>query len=168
MPSSTSFPVRERMQLAFQEDPTLMANAKPPISNDEKARALLASSGVAGVALTLHRAHHLVKVDPDFLDGQDRQVINRVWRIGQDSKCWVWRFITADMFEEVIIRKRQEIRAYDNVRSLGKWFPGFVAFHAATFNFKIYLRYTATENGVGVQSTVRCQDQHCWDRKAEG
>ena len=64
-----------------------------------------------GVGLTLHRAAHLVKFDVDFLDGYDRQMIKRIWRIGQQRACYVWRYFTADSTEEVLIKMRQELRS---------------------------------------------------------
>ena len=41
------------------------------------------------LGLTLHRAHHLVKFDVDFLDGGDRQVLKRIYRIGQKEEGFV-------------------------------------------------------------------------------
>ena len=37
------------------------------------------------IGLTLHRAPHLVKFDVDFLAGYDRQIIKRIWQIGQET-----------------------------------------------------------------------------------
>ena len=41
------------------------------------------------LGLTLHRAHHLVKFDVDFLDGGDRQILKRIYRIGQKEEGFV-------------------------------------------------------------------------------
>ena len=63
-----------------------------------------------GLEVTLHKAAHLCKFDVNLLNGMDRQVIKRVWRIGQPNPCHVWRLSTVDNTEEVLIKLRQEIR----------------------------------------------------------
>ena len=62
------------------------------------------------VGLTLHKAANLVKFDLDFSDGNDRQVIKRIRRIGQDRPCHVWRLMTVDNTEEFLVKLRQDVR----------------------------------------------------------
>lgn len=72
---------------------------------------LTATANLCALGLTLHCAHHLVKLDVDFLEGGDRQALKRIYRIGQLSICYVWRFITTNNTEDCVVRLRQELRA---------------------------------------------------------
>ena len=47
----------------------------------------------------------------DFLDGSDREALRRTWRIRQQEKSFVWRYITKGNTEERMVRRRQELRA---------------------------------------------------------
>lgn len=102
---------RDRWQDLFQEDPDIMEELLAAYPNDKPPQVLTATANLCSVGLTLHKAHHLVKLDVDFLDGGDRQALKRIYRIGQRYKCYVWRFLTTDNTEECMVRRRQELRA---------------------------------------------------------
>nr|AUW31013.1 hypothetical protein [Cladonia uncialis subsp. uncialis] len=102
---------RDYWQDLFQEDPDIIPNLTKQNPDDEPPRILVATTALCGLGLTLHKAHHLVKFDVDFLDGGDRQAVKRIYRIGQKYKSFVWRFITTDNTEECMVRRRQELRA---------------------------------------------------------
>lgn len=102
---------RDRWQDFFQEDPVVLPELQELYPAYKPPRILVATSNLCSLGLTLHKAHHLVKFDVDFLDGGDRQAMKRIYRIGQKEKCFVWRFITNDNTEECIVRRRQELRA---------------------------------------------------------
>ena len=74
--------------------------------DDVPPRVLVAISNLCALGLILYKAHHLVKLDVDFLDGGDRQALKRIYRIGQTEICFVWRFFTEDNTEEAIVRRR--------------------------------------------------------------
>ena len=101
---------RDWLAVAFQEDPDLMLNLNPAATAENTPYFLDGSSQTLGLGLTLTKAHHLVKMDVDFLEGHDRQIVKRIWRIGQTKECHVWRFITTDNTEEVLVQRRQAFR----------------------------------------------------------
>ena len=102
---------RDLWQDLFQEDPDILPNLLETHPQHEIPRILVATSNLCSLGLTLHKAHHLVKFDVDFLDGADRQALKRIWRIGQKERSFVWRYITTDNTEECLVRRRQELRA---------------------------------------------------------
>ncbi|KAL9635529.1 MAG: hypothetical protein Q9204_002594 [Flavoplaca sp. TL-2023a] len=108
--STVSQSSRDWLAVAFQEDPDLTVGITPQPTAETTPFFLSGSSETIGLGLTLTRAHHLIKLDVDFLYGQDRQIVKRIWRIGQRQECFVWRFITIDNTEEVLVQRRQEVR----------------------------------------------------------
>lgn len=102
---------RDRWQDFFQEDPQVLPELQAEHRDVVPPQILVATSQLCSLGLTLHKAHHLVKFDVDFLDGGDRQTMKRIYRIGQKQRSFVWRFITTDNTEECMVRRRQELRA---------------------------------------------------------
>lgn len=102
---------RDKWQDLFQEDPDVVERIEPFATQDQRPVVLMATANLCAMGLNLHRAHHLVKLDVDFLDGGDRQALKRIYQIGQLLICYAWRFITTDNTEHRMVRLRQELRA---------------------------------------------------------
>ena len=94
--------VRDHWQDFFQEDPDILPDPQEQYSEVQPPRVLTATYNLCSLRLTLHKAHHLVKFDGDFLDDGDRQASKRIYRVGQREKSFVWRFITKDNTEEPV------------------------------------------------------------------
>jgi len=61
-----------------------------------------------GEGLTLVEATHVFMVEPLLNGGLDSQAINRIHRIGQNRKTYVWRYIMEDTVEVKIDKMRME------------------------------------------------------------
>jgi hypothetical protein len=71
----------------------------------------LATTGTMAVGLTLTAARITIKLDVAFLGSDDKQVMKRSHRIGQDKECYVFRCVTVDVPEDAACRARQEHRS---------------------------------------------------------
>ena len=65
-----------------------------------------------GVGITLHRANHVIVLDPAWNPVDDAQAVSRAWRMGQEKEVKVYRLIAEGTLEERIYRPwRAEARA---------------------------------------------------------
>jgi SNF2 family DNA or RNA helicase len=74
---------------------------------DETNRFFLISLKAGGVGLNLTAADYVFLLDPWWNPAAEMQAINRAHRIGQTSKVFVYRFITAETIEEKIIKLQE-------------------------------------------------------------
>ena len=57
-----------------------------------------------GVGITLHRANHVIVLDPAWNPVDDAQAVARAWRMGQEKEVKVYRLIAEGTLEERIYR----------------------------------------------------------------
>ena len=57
-----------------------------------------------GVGITLHRANHVIILDPAWNPVDDAQAVSRAWRMGQEKEVKVYRLIAEGTLEERIYR----------------------------------------------------------------
>eukprot|EP01059_Diplonema_ambulator_P027181 TRINITY_DN4495_c0_g1_i1.p1 TRINITY_DN4495_c0_g1~~TRINITY_DN4495_c0_g1_i1.p1 ORF type:complete len:1012 (+),score=335.95 TRINITY_DN4495_c0_g1_i1:264-3038(+) len=74
-------------------------------NNDTTIDAMLLSTGVGGVGLTLTGASRVVIFDPDWNPAKDSQAIGRAHRIGQKEQVVVYRLMTCGGVEEFTYRQ---------------------------------------------------------------
>jgi SNF2 family DNA or RNA helicase len=74
---------------------------------DENNRFFLISLKAGGVGLNLTAADYVFLLDPWWNPAAEMQAINRAHRIGQTSKVFVYRFISAETIEEKIIKLQE-------------------------------------------------------------
>ena len=65
----------------------------------------LLTTGSCGVGITLTGADRVVIFDPSWNPAQDRQAVDRAFRIGQQKDVMVYRFIMASSIEEKMYGK---------------------------------------------------------------
>ena len=70
-------------------------------------RFFLISLKAGGVGLNLTAADYVFLLDPWWNPAAEMQAINRAHRIGQTSKVFVYRFITAETIEEKIVKLQE-------------------------------------------------------------
>jgi len=75
-------------------------------TNDDN-KFFLISLKAGGVGLNLTAADYVFILDPWWNPAAEMQAINRAHRIGQTSKVFVYRFITAETIEEKIIKLQE-------------------------------------------------------------
>ena len=76
-------------QDSFQEAPDIPPDLHEQYPKVQTPRILVKTSNLYSLGLTLHKAHHLVKFDVDFLIGGDRQVLKTIYRIEQKEESFV-------------------------------------------------------------------------------
>ena len=74
--------------------------------SDARINAMLLTTGVGSVGLTLTAATRVIIFDPAWNPGSDDQAVDRAYRIGQNQPVVVFRFITCDTIEEKIYRRQ--------------------------------------------------------------
>jgi SNF2 family DNA or RNA helicase len=62
------------------------------------------TTNAGGVGITLHRANHVIVLNPDWNPMNDEQAIARAWRIGQEKEVTVYRLIAEGTLQERIYR----------------------------------------------------------------
>ena len=67
---------------------------------------LCSSSQVGGVGITLTSATRAVIYEPSWNPADDRQAVDRIYRIGQDKPCTIYRFAAAGTVEERMYEKQ--------------------------------------------------------------
>ena len=84
-------------------------NARQPIIDRFNAgfgSCLVLSTKVGGVGITLTSATRAVIYEPSWNPADDRQAVDRIYRIGQDKACTVYRFASAGTVEERMYEKQ--------------------------------------------------------------
>ncbi|VDM30476.1 unnamed protein product [Hydatigera taeniaeformis] len=75
-------------------------------AHDRSYTAMLLTTQVGGVGLTITSADRVVILDPSWNPSVDAQAVDRVYRIGQHSNVVVYRLITCATVEEKIYRRQ--------------------------------------------------------------
>ena len=64
------------------------------------------SSKAGGCGLNLIGANHLVLFDPDWNPANDEQAMARVWRPGQQKRCYLYRTLSTGTLEEKVFQRQ--------------------------------------------------------------
>ena len=67
---------------------------------------MLLSTGAGGVGLTLTKADRVIVFDPSWNPSQDKQAVDRAYRIGQTKEVHVFRLFLAGSVEEKMYEKQ--------------------------------------------------------------
>lgn len=73
--------------------------------SDEKPFVFLLSTRAGGMGLNLQEADTVVFLDSDYNPQMDLQALARAYRVGQENHVRVFRLITADSVEEIILQR---------------------------------------------------------------
>ena len=86
--------------------------AKPvdTFQNTKEAAVILVSLRAGGTGITLHAADYVFLLDPWWNPAVEAQAVDRVHRIGQDRRVFVYRMITQGTIEERIQHLKKEKR----------------------------------------------------------
>jgi len=86
--------------------------AKPvrAFQNDPGPAVILVSLRAGGTGITLHAADYVFLLDPWWNPAIEDQAVDRVHRIGQDKRVFVYRMITQGTIEERIQHLKKEKR----------------------------------------------------------
>lgn len=76
-------------------------------AESERCHALLCSARSNAEGLTLTAANHCLLLDLQDHEGRELQLINRIWRIGQDKPVYVKRLVAAGTIEERMLHLRK-------------------------------------------------------------
>jgi hypothetical protein len=71
---------------------------------------LLLAVGACASGLTLTHANHCILLDLQAYEGKELQLINRVWRIGQEKPVTIKRLVAAGTIEERMLHLRKRSR----------------------------------------------------------
>ena len=78
--------------------------------NEEGPAVILVSLRAGGTGITLHAADYVFLLDPWWNPAVENQAVDRVHRIGQDRRVFVYRMITEGTIEQRIQQLKQEKR----------------------------------------------------------
>ena len=70
----------------------------------EQGGVMYITTKAGGVGITLHRANHVIVLDPAWNPVDDAQAVARAWRMGQEKEVKVYRLIAEGTLEERIYR----------------------------------------------------------------
>ncbi|MDQ8193931.1 DEAD/DEAH box helicase [Coraliomargarita sp. SDUM461004] len=88
-------------------------NRSKPVENFQKTKGpavILVSLRAGGTGITLHAADYVFLLDPWWNPAVESQAVDRVHRIGQDRRVFVYRMITQGTIEERIQHLKKEKR----------------------------------------------------------
>lgn len=77
--------------------------------------AFLLSSKAGGCGINLIGANRLVLFDPDWNPASDKQAAGRIWREGQQKRCYIYRFMGTCTIEEKIIQRQLSKEGLQNI-----------------------------------------------------
>lgn len=75
----------------------------------------LLATKAGGVGLNLVGANRLVLFDGDWNPTTDQQAMARIWRDGQQEKCWIYRLLTTGTIDEKIFQRQVAKQALASV-----------------------------------------------------
>ena len=104
----TSFPKVALLELSGETKD----RAKPVeiFQNTKEPAVILVSLRAGGTGITLHAADYVFLIDPWWNPAVEEQAVDRVHRIGQDRRVFVYRMITQGTIEERIQHLKKEKR----------------------------------------------------------
>ena len=74
--------------------------------NDGEGDILILSTKVGGVGITLTSATRAVIYEPSWNPADDRQAVDRIYRIGQEKPCTIYRLLSSGTVEERMYEKQ--------------------------------------------------------------
>jgi SNF2 family DNA or RNA helicase len=74
--------------------------------NGGKGSILILSTKVGGVGITLTSATRAIIYEPSWNPADDRQAVDRIYRIGQNKPCTIYRFLSSGTVEERMYEKQ--------------------------------------------------------------
>ncbi|CAE7540099.1 RAD54 [Symbiodinium microadriaticum] len=77
--------------------------------------AFLLSSKAGGCGINLIGGSRLVMFDPDWNPASDKQAAARIWREGQQRRCYIYRFMSTCTVEEKIIQRQLSKEGLQNI-----------------------------------------------------
>lgn len=77
--------------------------------------AFLLSSKAGGCGINLIGGNRLVLFDPDWNPASDKQAAGRIWREGQQKRCFIYRFMGTCTIEEKIIQRQLSKEGLQNI-----------------------------------------------------
>lgn len=77
--------------------------------------AFLLSSKAGGCGINLIGGNRLVLFDPDWNPANDKQALGRIWREGQERRCFIYKFISTGTIEEKIIQRQLSKQSLQSV-----------------------------------------------------
>ena len=77
--------------------------------------AFLLSSKAGGCGINLIGGNRLVLFDPDWNPASDKQAAGRIWREGQQKRCFIYRFMSTGSIEEKIIQRQLSKEGLQNI-----------------------------------------------------
>jgi DNA repair and recombination protein RAD54 and RAD54-like protein len=77
--------------------------------------AFLLSSKAGGCGINLIGGNRLVLFDPDWNPASDKQAAGRIWREGQQKRCYIYRFMGTCTIEEKIIQRQLSKEGLQNI-----------------------------------------------------
>lgn len=77
--------------------------------------AFLLSSKAGGCGINLIGGSRLVLFDPDWNPASDKQAAGRIWREGQQRRCFIYRFMSTNTVEEKIIQRQLSKEGLQNI-----------------------------------------------------
>ena len=89
--------------IAAQKRTKLVDVFNDPMSNSF---AFLLSSKAGGCGINLIGGNRLVMMDPDWNPASDKQAAARIWREGQQKRCYIYRLMSTCTIEEKIIQRQ--------------------------------------------------------------
>jgi len=102
---------KEDIIFGFQHDKGRKEDLTLDVDVKNKCRIIVATSELMGVGFTLHRAHRVVLMEPDWTTAAEEQVYARIHRIGGLNQItWARRLITKDDTQEQEVIQRQTAR----------------------------------------------------------
>lgn len=97
---------RKRRHIFQKHMPSFKRRKVQPAS--QFPRIMLISLRAGGVGLNLTSANTVFMCDPWWNEAVENQAINRVFRIGQKRKVFVYRLVVKDTIEEKVIKLQQK------------------------------------------------------------
>uniref|UniRef100_A0A0R3WBW6 DNA excision repair protein ERCC-6 n=1 Tax=Taenia asiatica TaxID=60517 RepID=A0A0R3WBW6_TAEAS len=103
---SPELPLHRILRLDGRLKPEERVAVLERFADDQSYTAMLLTTQVGGVGLTITSADRVVILDPSWNPSVDAQAVDRVYRIGQQSNVVVYRLITCATVEEKIYRRQ--------------------------------------------------------------
>ena len=94
------------LRMDGRDKPSRRQELVDEFQNSSSINAMLLTTGVGSVGLTLTAATRVIIFDPAWNPGSDDQAVDRAYRIGQAKPVVVFRLITCDTIEEKIYRRQ--------------------------------------------------------------
>ena len=89
----------------------LIESRKQLFQESNDFRVMVATMDKMGTGHTLNRAHYAIFIDQAWTDGNQTQCEDRIHRIGQNNKVFIYRLVTKDTFDERVIELLEDKKA---------------------------------------------------------